>query len=68
LPPQQRQVFVLSRQKRMKYSEIASHMGISKETVKKYLQLATRSVISHIQSGKCLHISFLFLADHIAQQ
>lgn len=48
LPPQQRQVYLLSRHQRLSYNEIALQMGLSKETVKKYLQIATASMISYI--------------------
>lgn len=40
LPPQQQRVYHLSRYEKLKYEEIAIHMGISKETVKKHMQLA----------------------------
>lgn len=40
LPPQQQKVYHLSRHEKLKYEEIATHMGISKETVKKHMQLA----------------------------
>lgn len=48
LPPQQRQVYMLSRHERLSYSEIALQMGLSKETVKKYLQIATASMMAYI--------------------
>jgi hypothetical protein len=38
LPPQQQKVYCLSRHNRLKYDEIASQMGLSRETVKKYIQ------------------------------
>jgi len=40
LPPQQQKVYYLSRYEKLKYEEIAIHMGISKETVKKHMKLA----------------------------
>lgn len=40
LPPQQQRVYQLSRYEKLKYDEIAAHMGISKETVKKHMKLA----------------------------
>ena len=42
LSPQQRSVFVLSRQGGMKHEEIAREMGISVLTVKKHMTLALR--------------------------
>lgn len=50
LPPQQQKVYLLSRRERMKYEEIASYMGISRETVKKYLQLATHFITRYLRS------------------
>lgn len=55
LPFQQRQVYLLSRHQRLSYNEIADQMGLSKETVKKYLQIATASIISYI--GKSVKMS-----------
>jgi RNA polymerase sigma-70 factor (ECF subfamily) len=51
LPPQQQKVYLLSRHSRLKYDEIASQMGLSRETVKKYLQGATHSITSFVQSN-----------------
>ena len=44
LPPQQQKVFVLRRLKNMKYKDIASHLNVSRETVKSYIKLAYSSV------------------------
>jgi RNA polymerase sigma factor (sigma-70 family) len=55
LPPQQRQVYMLSRHHRLAYNEIALEMGLSKETVKKYLQIATASIVAYI--GKSIKMS-----------
>ncbi|OJV14969.1 MAG: RNA polymerase subunit sigma-24 [Dyadobacter sp. 50-39] len=55
LPPQQRQVYLLSRHQRLSYHEIALQMGLSKETVKKYLQIATAAIITYI--GKSVKMS-----------
>lgn len=50
LPPQQQKVYLLSRHKRLKYDEIANQMGLSRETVKKYLQSSTISITNFVQS------------------
>ena len=50
LPAQQRQVYLLSRHERLTYLEVATRMNISKETVKKYLQIATESIASYIRN------------------
>lgn len=49
LPPQQRQVYLLSRHERLKYTEIASRLNLSRETVKKYLQLSSESISTYIR-------------------
>lgn len=50
LPAQQQTAYILSRRNRLKYEEIAKQMDISRETVKKYLQLANRFIISYVRS------------------
>ena len=57
LPPQQRHVYLLSRHERLTYAEVADRMGLSKETVKKYLQIATEFISTYIR--KRLIISLL---------
>lgn len=49
LSPQQRKVWIMSRQLRMKYEEIASELGISKDAVNKYLQTATKNITAYIR-------------------
>jgi RNA polymerase sigma-70 factor (family 1) len=62
LPPQQRQAYLLARHERLTYAEVALRMGLSKETVKKYLQIATEFICGYI--GKRLIISILFLSKN----
>ena len=59
LPPQQKKVYLLHRREGFSYKEIASKMNISTETVKKYLQYATRSIVSEVES--ITKIGFLLL-------
>lgn len=61
LPPQQRQVYLLSRHERLKYTEIASRLSLSRETVKKYLQLSSESISNYIR--KKLITSILLLVS-----
>jgi len=61
LPPQQREVYLLSRHQRLSYHEIALQMGLSKETVKKYLQIATASIVSYI--GKSVKMSPILVLE-----
>ena len=60
LPPQQQKVYLLSRHNRLKYDEIASQMGLSRETVKKYLQASTLSITNFLHSN--IDIPLIILA------
>lgn len=51
LPPQQQKVYLLSRHERLKYSEIADRLDLSRETVKKYLQIATLSITDYVRTN-----------------
>ena len=51
LPPQQQKVYLLSRHGRLKYAEVATELDISRETVKKYLQIATASITAYVQTN-----------------
>jgi RNA polymerase sigma factor (sigma-70 family) len=44
LPPQQRKVFVLSRQEGMKHEDIASQMGLSIYTIKNHMKAALHNI------------------------
>jgi RNA polymerase sigma-70 factor (ECF subfamily) len=46
LPPQQKQVYILSRNGGLKYNEIASELNLSKNTVKAHLRKATSTLRS----------------------
>lgn len=59
LPPQQQKVYLLSRHERLKHREIALRMGISPETVKKYMQLAIASISDYVRDNTDV---FLLLA------
>lgn len=48
LPPQQQKVYLLSRHERLRYTEVASRLNISRESVKKYLQIATFSITNYV--------------------
>jgi len=50
LPAQQQRVYHLSRHEKLKYDEIAFQMGISKETVKKHMQLALSFLKKHVKT------------------
>ena len=50
LPPQQKKVYKLSREQRLKHEEIAKILNISPETVKKHIKLALRFIKSEVSS------------------
>ncbi|MBE9599423.1 RNA polymerase sigma factor [Pedobacter sp. MC2016-24] len=50
LPPQQKKVYKLSREGRLKHDEIAKILNISPETVKKHIKLALRSIKNELSS------------------
>lgn len=59
LPPQQQKVYLLNRHGRLKYAEIADQLELSRETVKKYLQIATVSITEYVHEH--LEVSTLLL-------
>ena len=60
LPPQQQKVYLLSRHGRLKYTEIADQLELSRETVKKYLQIATVSITEYVHEHLEV-MAFLFV-------
>lgn len=48
LPPQQRMVYELCKEKGLKYEEVADQLAISKLTVKTHMQLALRSLKAYL--------------------
>ena len=61
LPKQQKRAFILSRFEKFKYVEIAEQMEISRETVKKYLQLANASIVLHIKNRIDVTVFLIYL-------
>jgi RNA polymerase sigma-70 factor (ECF subfamily) len=63
LPPQQQKVYLLSRHERLRYAEVANRMNISRESVKKYLQIATFSITNYVLTNFhiLLILSFIFI-------
>lgn len=54
LPAQQQKVYLLSRHEHLKYVEIAEKLDISRETVKKYIQIAVASITAYVQANSDL--------------
>lgn len=57
LPPQQKKIWQMSRGLRMKYTDIALELGISKDAVNKSLQAAGKNITSFIKQ----HLNLLLL-------
>lgn len=50
LSPRQKEVYLLHRQTRLTYQEIADQLGIGKESVKTHLELAVKSITKYLKS------------------
>lgn len=50
LPAQQKKIYLLSREERLKYDEIAAELSISSETVKKHVYLATKAIKEYVRN------------------
>jgi len=61
LPPQQQRVYLLNKQHKFKYKEIAKMMNISPETVKKHLQQAISSITTFIKGHSEIIMFLIFL-------
>jgi RNA polymerase sigma-70 factor (family 1) len=63
LPPRRKEIYLLSRHERLTYQEIGARLGISKESVKTHLKLATVSISTfiraHLTELSLLVIAFL---------
>lgn len=64
LPPQQRLVYLMSRHERLQYAEIADRLSLSRETVKKYLQISTESITCYIRKKLIISV-FIFISNFI---
>lgn len=61
LPPRQKEVFLLSREKELTYKEIAAQLNISKNTVENHMVKAIRYLRRNISDVSLLHTLFIFL-------
>lgn len=59
LPPQQRKAYLLSRKEGLMYEEIARQMEISRETVKRHLQLALRFIMRYVRQHAEVPCTFI---------
>lgn len=65
LPPQQQKVYLLSRRAGLKQEEIACQLSLSRETVKKYLKLATRFVSNYLRAHSNLPLLLMLLLGNL---
>jgi RNA polymerase sigma-70 factor (ECF subfamily) len=61
LPPRQKEVFLLSREKELTYKEIAAQLNISKNTVENHMVKALSYLRNNIRDVSLLHSLFIFL-------
>lgn len=59
LPPRQKQIYLLNRHERLSYNEIAGKLGLGRESVKRNLQLASRTITKIIKAKLTLLILIL---------
>lgn len=50
LSPRQKEIYLLHRQSKLTYQEIADQLGIGKESVKTHLELAVKSITKYLKS------------------
>lgn len=63
LSPKQKQVYQLSRQDGKTYEEIATELGIRKDTVKEYIQIALAKIRQYLIEHKNELISIILLSN-----
>jgi len=61
LPEQQKKVWILCRVQGKKYQEAAAETGLSRETVKKYLQYAQASITKYVKNKVIIALAGLLL-------
>ncbi|MEI3796564.1 RNA polymerase sigma-70 factor, ECF subfamily [Chitinophaga ginsengisegetis] len=59
LPPQQKKVWIMARRDGKKYQQIADELGLSRESVKKYLQFASAAINRYISEHPEMYALFI---------
>ncbi|WP_298711437.1 RNA polymerase sigma factor [Chitinophaga sp.] len=59
LPPRQQKVWIMARREGKKYQQIAEELGLSRETVKKYLQFASVAINRYISDHPEMYALFI---------
>ena len=65
LSPQRKTIYLLSREKGLKYEEIANQLGISRFTVRAHIQQAVESIVKFVKGKLTLEMLLSFLIINI---
>ena len=66
LPPRRKEIFILCRQGRHTYDDVAKQLGISRNTVKEHMVLSMRSISSFLKLQKGIHLPLALLTIFIS--
>ena len=61
LPPKRQLVFMLCREEKKTYGEVAMLLGISKNTVKEHMVLAMRTIAAFLKPNANIYVLFILL-------
>ena len=62
LPPRRKEIFILCRQGKHTYDDVAKQLGISRNTVKEHMVLAMKSISSYLKLKKGIELPVTLLA------
>lgn len=67
LPPQQQQVFLLSREQGLSRSEIAKKMGLAEKTVRNHLTLSLKAIQDFLRDNHALYMPLFLLVSTLTK-
>ncbi len=65
LPPRRKEIFILCRQGKHTYEDVAKQLGISRNTVKEHMVLSMKSISNYLQTQKGIQLSLATMAIYI---
>ncbi len=65
LPPRRKEIFILCRQGKHTYEDVAKQLGISRNTVKEHMVLSMKSISNYLQTQKGIQLSVALMAIYI---
>ena len=65
LPPRRKEIFVLCRQGKHTYDDVAQQLGISRNTVKEHMVLSMKSISNFLRLQKGINLPITLLAIYI---